>query len=215
VIEPVGHSGLSFLPGQVAWLTIRTSPFSIREHPFSFSCSAEHPEQLAFAIRELGDMTATIKDLAPGEPVYVDGPYGTFDIDQHQASGYVFLAGGIGSAPIMSMLCSMADRGDERPLYLFYGNRTLEDVTFYEQLEGLEDALNLNLVYVLEKPPEGWTGETGYMNAEMLARHLPEEREGWVCFVCGPLPMIDAVEHALAEIGFKPSQIYSEQYEMA
>jgi len=78
VLHPDGHQGMQFKPGQFAWLTIGRSPFSIREHPFSFSSSAMHPEQPAFTIKELGDFTATIGSVTPGTRVYVDGPYGSF-----------------------------------------------------------------------------------------------------------------------------------------
>lgn len=214
-LAPVGHKGLTFMPGQVAWLTVQRSPFSIRQHPFSFSSSAEHPEQLQFTIRELGDFTATVKDLPIGERVYIDGPYGTFDIDQHAAPGYVFLAGGIGSAPIMSMLRTLADRGDTRPLYFFYGSQTWESVIYREELESLEEELDLRLVHVLQRPPEEWTGETGFITTEVLARHLPEDRVAFVYFICGPLPMIAAVERSLEKLHIPISHVHSEQYDMA
>jgi predicted ferric reductase len=132
VLKPEGHSDVRFKPGQVAWLTVQRMPISGGEHPFSYASSAERTDRIEFAIRELGDFTSTIKHLRPqeckpGQCVYVDGPYGTFDIDQQDAPGYVFIAGGIGSAPIMSMLRTMADRKDRRPVLFFYGNRNWEE----------------------------------------------------------------------------------------
>lgn len=81
-LRPVGHGGLRFAPGQFAWLRVNRSPFSVREHPFSFASSAERPERLAFGIKESGDFTSRIGDLRPGTRVYLDGPYGVFTLDR-------------------------------------------------------------------------------------------------------------------------------------
>ena len=71
------------------------------------------------------------------------------------------------------MLRTMADRDDVRPTLLFYGNRDWDDVAFREELGQLTDRPNLTLVHVVERPPADWEGETGYVTADVLARHLP------------------------------------------
>ena len=111
-LRPEGHAGMTFHPGQFAWLTLRSSPFADREHPFSFSSSAEQPERLGFTIRELGDFTRQIGQVRPGERVYLDGPHGAFTTDRHDhAAGFIFIVGGVGITPIMSILRTLADRG--------------------------------------------------------------------------------------------------------
>ncbi len=120
VLRPEGHRGFTFKPGQFAWLTIRNSPFALKEHPFSLSSSAMQPQTIHLTIKQLGDFTRRIKDISPGQTAYLDGPYGAFSIDRHPYSDYIFIAGGIGIAPIMCMLRTLADRGDERALLLFY-----------------------------------------------------------------------------------------------
>jgi len=215
VLGPEGHPGMRFVAGQFAWLTARTSPFSFRDHPFSFSSSAEVHDRLEFTIKELGDFTATIKDFQPGERVYVDGPYGTFDIDQHDAPGYVMIAGGIGAVPVMSILRTMADRQDLRPVVFFYGNPDWESVTYREELNLLQGRLNLRVIHTLSRPPEGWQGETGYVTREVLERHLLADHEDWHYFICGPIPMIAAVERELVAMGVPLKMIHTENYEMA
>ncbi len=214
-IEPVGHSGFRFEPGQIAWLTINRSPFMIQEHPFSIASSAERRESFKFTIKELGDFTSRINECMPGIRVYVDGPYGTFSIDRHPAPGYVFIGGGIGSVPLISMLRTMADRGDQRPVVFFYGNPSWEDVVFRDELEVLQEKLNLELVHILERPPEGWEGEVGLVNVDMLDRYLPENRNQLVYFICGPIPMIPFVEDGLRQLDVPQSQLHSERYRMA
>jgi predicted ferric reductase len=215
VVRPVGHPGLHFRPGQFAWLTLRSSPFALKEHPFSFSSSANETKELSFTIKELGDFTATIGTVRPGERVYLDGPYGSFTPDRHpRASGFVFLAGGIGIAPVMSMLRTLADRHDRRPLQLFYAYKNLERLTFAEELEQLKRRLNLRTVIVLSEPPDGWPGESGFITAEMLQRHLPPQRDRQVHFICGPVPMIEASEQALHQLGVPLHRIHSELFDL-
>lgn len=217
VIAPEGHRGIRFLPGQFAWITAGASPFAEAEHPFSFSSSAEHPEKLAFTIKEVGDFTRTIKSLQPGQRVYLDGPFGHFSIDrQPRAREYVFIAGGVGITPIMSMLRTMADRGGDRPLLLFYANRDWESVTFREELEVLCARLDLTVVHILEKPPAEWPGERGYLGQPILERYLPKEwdRNTIEVFLCGPPPMMTAVERALLNMGVPLGDIHSERFNL-
>lgn len=214
-LAPVGHSGMRFHPGQFAWLKLWGSPFGIDYHPFSLTSSSEAPGQIQFTIKELGDWTSRLGKVQVGQRAYVDGPYGIFGPDVYDAPGYVFLAGGIGIAPFMSMLRTFADRGDSRSLFLFYGNPTWESVAHREEIAALEERLNLRVIHVLERPPEGWTGEVGFITAESLDRHLPSERGDLLFMICGPLPMIDAVEHALQRLNISAASIHSEKYEMA
>ena len=217
VLRPADHKGLRFQPGQFAWITAWDSPFRDHEHPFSFSGSALKSSQLTFTIKELGDFTASIKNLSQGQRVYVDGPYGAFSIDRHpQSQGFVFIAGGIGITPMMSMLRTLADRGDARPLTLIYANKTLEAATFLEEIEKLSLRLNLKVVHVLESPPEGWSGEKGFVNADILERNLPAERRPnrVEIFICGPGPMMNAVEKALIQLGVPMGDFHSERFDL-
>jgi len=214
-LKPEGHAGMDFEAGQFAWIT-KESPFIFRENPFSFSTNADRDDDLiGFTIKELGDFTNQVKEMEPGDIIYVDGPYGTFSMDEHECKSMVFVAGGIGSAPVMSMLRTLAARNCKERLTFFYGNPTWESVIYREELEELEKKLNLDLVHVLEKPPEDWEGETGFINTDVLNRHLPDDYLDTVFFICGPLPMIEAVEPCLHELEVPRTHIYSEQYEMA
>ncbi|WKZ32387.1 MAG: ferric reductase-like transmembrane domain-containing protein [Thermodesulfobacteriota bacterium] len=213
VLKPDGHAGIRFKPGQFAWLTLGRSPFSIKENPFSFSSSAMRTGEVRMTIKELGDFTSRIKDTAPGTRAYIDGPYGMFTIDRHLAPGYVFIAGGVGIAPIMGMLRTLADRADKRPLFLFYCSRSWEEATFREEIAELEERLDLKTVYILEKHHEGWAGETGYISAPVMSRHLKTpERLDYEYFVCGTHLMQLAVKDALDELGVPMEQVQSESF---
>jgi len=146
----------------------------------------------------------------------VDGPYGSFSLeDPRTEKGLVLLAGGIGVAPIMSILFTMADLKDKRPIYLFYGSYDEENIIFKKDLEELQEQLNLKIYHVLENPKDTKNYLRGYITRELLETKLPENRKELYYFVCGPLPMIDAMEIHLKELGIPESQVSIEKYEMA
>lgn len=211
-LTPEGHKSLHFEPGQFGWITLDTSPFSIREHPFSFSSSSMERERVEITIKELGDFTSGIGGMSPGSRAYIDGPYGTFTIDRHFPPGYVFIAGGIGITPVISILRTMSDRRDSKPILLFYGSKTWEETTFREELGHLTKQLNLNIIHILEEAPVDWQGERGFLTPEMMARHLPKDRAVFEFFVCGPLPMQKAVKEALKILGLPLDRVQSESF---
>ena len=212
VMQPEGHAGFRFSPGQFGWLTVWGSPFKITGHPFSFSSSAEAADgQVEMSIRSLGDFTSEIHTVSVGQRVYIDGPYGAFTIG-HPADMHVLIAGGIGVTPMMSMIRTLADRGDERPVILLYGGKDWESASFREELESLKARLNLTVVHVLASAPDGWTGETGFITAEVFKRHLPPPYADHEYFICGPDVMMDAIEAALGELKVPMSKYHSERY---
>lgn len=215
VFEPDGHSGLRFSPGQFVWLSLWHTPFALREHPFSLASSAEKPAGIEVTIKELGDFTRRIGMAKVGERAYMEGPYGIFTIDRMPAPGYVFIGGGIGVAPFMGILRTMADRRDPRPVLLFYAAKTWDGLTFREELAELEEKIDLKTVIVLEEPPPDWKGEKGLLTREVFERHLPVEKIRRVFFIDGPAPMMAAAEEILHELRVPGNDIHVEIYDLA
>lgn len=216
VIEPIGHDGICIEPGQFAWLKFG-HPFSIDEHPFSFSSSAECVGRLEFGIKQVGDFTNRLPQTDRDVKVFVDGPHGSFSIDRIPSAGYVFIAGGIGVVPIMSMIRTMADRNDCRPILLIYAAKRSDQLAFREELNMLSqqtERFNLRIVFVLEEPPEPWDGEVGIVTRELLASYWPKERISRDALICGPAPMIANVEKFLKEAGVPQQRIHYERFDL-
>lgn len=214
-VEPDGHSGLSFRAGQFAWLTVGRSPFAAGDHPFSFSSAPGLPGgRLEFTIKALGDFTRTVGAIRPGARAFVDGPYGGFTLTGDEAPGLVFVAGGIGIAPILGLLAALAAKGDRRPHTLIHAGRSLDRLTGFDAVAALQARLRLTVVDVLEAPAEGWTGERGVLTADLLARHLGEDRAARHYFVCGPPGMIHATRRALTALGVPAAHVHGEDFEM-
>jgi predicted ferric reductase len=215
VLEPVDHDGFAFQPGQFAWIKIGDSPFTVEEHPFSFSSSAEQRDRIEFGIKALGDFSSAVADIPDGAAAYVDGPHGAFSMDRYEAAGYVFIAGGVGITPFMSMLRTMADRKDPRPVTLIYADKKWDDVAYREDLKELQQQMDLDVVYVLEEPDDDWEGETGMVTPDLLERRLPQEEFQRDYMICGPPPMMDAVHEALLDRGVPQGRIQLERFALA
>jgi predicted ferric reductase len=212
-LEPPPGVAFRFAPGQFGWFVFDRSPFSLTQHPFSFSSSAER-EEVEIAVKALGDFTSQVSELAAGTTVHVDGPHGVFSIDDDEGPGFGLIAGGVGIAGLISMVRTMADRRDVRPVVLFYANGAWENVAFREELDQLKARLSLDVVHVLTRPPADWPGETGYVTAEVFARHLPPGYRRFQFFICGPEPMMDAAEAALVELGVPADRVHTERFDM-
>jgi predicted ferric reductase len=217
VLKPVGHEGFTFAPGQFAWISTGKNPFFKDQHPISLSSCAydDAGREVSFTIKSLGDWSSkTVPSLPPGRHVFLEGPYGVFTPDHEQGPGYVLIAGGVGITPFYSICLTFLERGDVRPVILFYASGNEESLTFREQLDALQSQINLEVVYVLANPGPGWNGETGYVTAEVLKRHLPKQFRRMQYFVCGPPVMMDAMEKILPEIGVPAEQIHTERFNM-
>jgi predicted ferric reductase len=212
VMKPDGHAGLCFRPGQFGWLTVYGNPFKITAHPFSFSSSAAASDgRVEMAVRELGDFTSNIGKMPVGRRAYIDGPYGAFTTG-HPADMHVLIAGGVGITPMMSIIRTLADQGDKRPVVLLYGSKDWDAITFREELEAMKARLDLTVVHVLENPPDDWTGERGFVTADVLRRHLPPPYADHEYFICGPDVMMDAIESALERLSVPITKYHSERY---
>lgn len=214
-LAPRGHAGLAFRPGQFVWLSLRHSPFAMREHPFSVSSAPDRSGRFELTVKELGDFTRTIGSVTPGETAFVDGPYGTFVLDPSSDRDVCLIGGGIGLAPIMSILRALARDGDGRRLLVIAATSTPERATFADELRALAGALpGLRVVDVFERAPGRTDVELGRVDAALLDRHLPAHRRELEYFVCGPPAMIETTERALAALGVSAARCHSEPFDL-
>jgi len=215
-LEPAHRHGghmLRFRAGQFAWIITGRTPFTLTYHPFSMSSSALR-SRVEFTIKQVGRFTSTVRWLEVGDKVYIDGPHGSFTMEQNPGLGYVFVAAGVGVTPFLSMLSTMADRGDQRPIWLFLGNSSEAQITGSRQLARLEGRLNLSVVHVISRPSETWTGERGRIDGALLDRHLPEHRKSLQYFICAREEMVDSVERSLCALDVPAERIHSERFGM-
>jgi predicted ferric reductase len=209
-------STMAFEPGQFAWLRVKRA-VTAEEHPFTITSCPRESEAVEFTIRNVGDFTSSIATLQPGDPVWIDGPHGAFTWDDRvYRRALVLIAAGVGITPMISMLRTLAFRGDGRPVLLLSGARTVEELLFRDELRELGDELDLTVVEVLSRPPADWAGRSGRIDRVLLREVLPERsgRHKIEYFICGPSPMVTDVLAALHELGIDSARVHTEQFDM-
>lgn len=211
---PEGHPGLPFQAGQFAWVRLDCPPRSVREHPFSIaSAPAEAGGRLRFLIKEAGDFTHRVGRLPVGAPAYVDGPHGVLVTEGWQGPGIAFIAGGIGIAPMLSMLRAAQAAGEQRPMLLLYGNRHEGQIIAREELAAMAEAMPLEVVHVLSEPPAGFGGGTGQLTRDLVRGRCDRAaREGWLFVLCGPPPMLREARAGLRALGVPAARIREERF---
>lgn len=126
----------------------------------------------------------------PGDRLVSSGPIGAFHHNPlFHGDDVVFLAGGSGVAPAMSMIRDIVDRGLQRRLHLVYGSRRADDIIFRNELDEITRAHpQITVDHVISEPDGDWTGATGFLTAEVV-ESLTGPLRGRMTYVCGPPAM--------------------------
>ena len=194
-------------PGQYVLVRFLSKRFIWQEHPFSLSAVPVN-NTFRLTIRSLGDYTGIIPHLNPGTRVLVSGPFGRFTSDIAQTKKRLFIAGGVGITPLGTLIRQALNDGVD--CALIYGNRTLEDVIFKQELAQLKPA-GLKLYPVFSSPAKGYKGETGYIDGARIKRLVPDFAKRDV-YICGPQVMMDSVIADLEKTGLPKNQLHFERF---
>src|SRR6478736_5132581 len=147
--------------------------------------------------------------LAVGDQLHLSGPFGVFTLRESPDAELIFVGGGAGMAPILSLLRSMAERGIGRKATYYYGARQRRDLCFEKELRELEETLpNFRYIPALSEaaPDDDWDGETGLITD--VVKRLAGNLAGAHAYVCGPPPMVEAAQVMLAVAGVEEKRIY-------
>ncbi len=210
--------GFDFAGGQSIDLTLVDPPETDdKGNTRAFSlASAPHEPLLMVATRQRDTaFKRVLKDLPPGTQVKVEGPFGSMTLHRKVAIPAVILAGGIGITPFRSMICQAEKTNSGRRLFLFYSNRTPEDAAFLAELGELARQ-NPGFTFIatvtnVEKSPSSWAGEKGYIDADMLRRHVGN-LAGPIYYVAGPPAMVSAMKEMLNRAGVDEDDVNSEDF---
>jgi len=190
-----------------------------KHRSFSMANTPGQPDRLEFMIKlyEGGHFSGLLSESANGSGIKVGdaltctGPYGVFTLRDSSPRRLVFIAGGAGMAPIMSLLRSMEEKGSARPATFYYGARTADDLFVLDELERLAGALpDLTFVPALSDSAEGWEGEAGLITD--VVDRLEDDLTDVDAYLCGPPPMVDAAIALLERRGCPEARIYFDKF---
>ena len=210
LIEP---AEVKFFPGQYMDIAIPGTE-AVRSFSMANTSSRENG-RLEFVIKVYPDGLFSHfldKKLEVGDRLDLTGPFGVFTLREGD-DDLVFVGGGAGMAPILSLLRSMAERGIARKATYFYGARGRRDLCFEDELRELERKLpGFRFLPALSEPSDddGWDGETGLIT-DVVKRHAAD-LTGAHAYVCGPPPMVEAAVPLLGTLGVEEKRIYWDKF---
>jgi len=183
------------------------SVFGIGEAPFCISSSPTRRDHLEFALQRVGKVTNALHRLSVGAEIGFRGPYGnSFPLDSLQGKNLVFVGGGIGLAPVRSLIWNVIDNRDKyEKIDIIYGARSPADLCFKYDLDTWGKDKTVNMVTTVDKGDESWTGKVGFV-PQILEQVAPSASNA-VAIVCGPPIMIRFTFPVLEKLGFTPEQM--------
>jgi cytochrome-b5 reductase len=155
-----------------------------------------------------GTVSRYLHDQRIGDSVMMSGPHTGGHWVDGMAKQVGFVAGGTGITPMISIIRWILTKRIDAELFLVFANKTEADIIFRQEWERyVQEFPNFHCHHLLEEPPAGWQHGTGRVTADVLRRHLPPPSPDTCVFLCGPPPMVDALETTLAELGYPPQTI--------
>jgi len=196
-------NGFSHQSGQCAMLSV----FGKGESMISISSSPLVKDYLQFSILKMGRVTSALHEMQVGDIIGIRGPYGnSFPIEKWKGKNLIFIGGGIGLAPLWSVLnTALGNKKDFGNLTLFYGARTSKDIVFKQELEELKNQMTVHLSIDVEEPD--WQEYVGFVPLNILDKK-PSAKNA-ITITCGPPIMIKFAIQNLQALGFKDEQIFT------
>ena len=197
------------LPGQFQFIRFRRNNCWSSEHPFTIASAPSASGELSLTIKSRGDFTSSLHALRQNDRATIHGPFGRFSCTLHpHERDLVFIAGGVGITPFISMLRHMNHTRDCRRVHLFFANRRPTDILFADELDNIErDKFpRLRIIHILSEPDPAWTGETGRLDADRILR-LTRGHAGKTFYLCAPPSMSISLRRALKQKGIPPRNL--------
>lgn len=192
-----------YSPGQCAML----SKLGVGEAMISITSSPTR-EGLEFSIKRVGRLTDALHQMEPGMNIGIRGPYGnSFPVEKMSGKNLLFIGGGIGLAPLRSLINTCFDRREQfGRIMIIYGARSPEDLVFKEELFDIWPGHeNTEVHLTVDKGDDNWTGRVGFVPA--LLEDMSPSPGNTVAVTCGPPIMIKFVLKSLQNMGFPPESI--------
>jgi len=195
--------GIKFYPGQFVFIRFLAGDIKPESHPFSIT-TGEEGANLHLVIKSLGDFTGQVKKLVPGIPVDVEGPYGKFSHLNVANKNQIWIAGGVGITPFISMARSL--NTDDYKIDLYYAVNSADEVVLLNELKAIETRKSLRLI-------PWYTNEKGYLNARAISGLSPNLENSDI-LMCGPSAFMFSLRQQFVDLGIKKKHIHFENFKL-
>jgi len=203
----------AFRAGQAVMLGLSGSPL---RKPYSIASAPWEVEkagimQVLVQVEDSGGLDPHLELAAPGTPLDLDGPFGSFGLPPQVEQPLLFVAGGTGIAPLRSMLIEHLARPTRFPVALVYSARASDEFAFRPELAAFEAAGRItSYLTVTRSDATDWPGRRGRISGELLREALPADDS--LCLVCGPPQLVADTQALLLQLGVRATRIVVEQY---
>ncbi|PIZ64755.1 oxidoreductase [Candidatus Roizmanbacteria bacterium CG_4_10_14_0_2_um_filter_39_12] len=206
--------GFDFTAGQFIEITlsgVQDERGNVR--PFSIA-SAPNDNHMEIVTRVLeSEYKKTLESLQGGSQIKFDGPFGNFVLHSDTSKPAVFLVGGIGITPVISVLRDEVSKQSSRLLALFYSNRNPAGTVYLPELTKMSESFdNINVVPTMTQAGSSkWSGETGYISSDMISKYVPDHKNS-VFYIVGPTAFVDAMIDLLKQMDVDDLMIKNEAF---
>jgi sulfhydrogenase subunit gamma (sulfur reductase) len=199
------RESFSFVAGQFAEYSV----FGEGEATFCISSSPTRMSHLEFSVKRVGRVTHALHQLNEGDTIGFRGPYGNhFPLDKLKEKNLLFIGGGIGMAPLRSLIHNVVDtRADYREITILYGARSPQDLCFQYDLKSWGGNPSLEMVTTVDVGDDNWKGKVGLV--PMVLEEIKPSSNETMAITCGPPIMIRYTLKSLEKLGFTPSQVWT------
>lgn len=202
-------SKMKYQPAQFIYVAFNNPRIDHEIHPFSVSSSPDE-ELIRVSIKNLGDFTSKLDALQVGDPVKIWGPYGRFYekyLFQYKKDA-VFIAGGIGITPFLSLLRYEINHPQPRKTFVFYCVNHANDAPYHEEISYLSKQSEQISYFPIYKDIQG------FLSIKNIEESIGQSVDAMNFFLCGPYPMMQALSKQLSTRGVNNSQIVYEDFNL-
>lgn len=196
------QSDFFYKPGQFVMVSVP----HCGEAPISFSSSPNDSGRIELSVRRAGKLTTAMHEMAKGDIVGLRGPYGrSFPMEKIGRKKLLFIAGGIGLAPLRSVISTCLSENTDQEITLFYGSRSPSDIAFKKDIAKWQAMKNVSCLLTVDRAEKGWDGRVGLVTS--LFGSMAFKPDETLALICGPPMMLKAVFRELGDQGFADSSI--------
>ena len=207
-LAPIDGKNIEFKAGQFVKIS---SPRKSEDPTFRFYSIISIPfnNNLEFIIKIVGRFTNYLNSLEVNDELEIEGPFGNFHFNNEKKA--IFIAGGVGAAPIISILKYINENKIKGEFIFFYSNRT-KDFPFYKELMEMNKNPSIKIIFTITREaPDDWDGETGRVSKEMISKYISSLKD-YSAFLCGPVKMNLSLKPILKELGIDEKKIKIEAW---
>jgi len=198
--RPLGHK-----PGQFVQLSV----FGYGEAPISVCSSPTRSDRFELCVQPVGNVSRAIQDLETDDRVGIRGPYGQgyFPLKRMKEKDVLLIAGGIGLAPMRSLIDYIRDNRDDYGRFMVIcGAKTPSEILFREEVKGWSEESDMEVYVTVDNPDDAWEGRTGVVTDPLKEIDLDSDKT--IAAACGPPVMFRFIAMGLKKKGLDPSRIY-------